>query len=293
MGGEPSRGHVRVGAYSEGMGPVALTLSPSRASDFQQCPLQYRLRAIDRLPEPPSAAATRGTLVHGVLEDLFDRPAHERTLKTARDHVPTVWQRMVDRDAAVVDLLSADGITLDAWLETAHALVGAYFRLEDPRRLEPAHREHLVQFDHAAGVTLKGFIDRLDIAPDGRMRVVDYKTGRSPKPGYESGALFQMRFYAYMLWRLHGQIPARLQILYLGNEETLIHDPTEAELLATERKIVAIWSAITSAVQQGHFPPKRSALCGWCNFQSLCPEFGGTPPAMPEISLPVIPKQVT
>ncbi|MFE3491290.1 PD-(D/E)XK nuclease family protein, partial [Streptomyces griseus] len=39
------------------------SLSPSRASDFMQCPLLYRFRVIDKLPEKPSEAATRGTLV--------------------------------------------------------------------------------------------------------------------------------------------------------------------------------------------------------------------------------------
>lgn len=266
---------------------MTLTLSPSRASDFEQCPLLYRLRTIDRLPEPPSSAATRGTLVHAVLEDLFDMPAPERTLAAARDHLPTVWERMIARDPAVNDVLAADGITLELWLDTANALISSYFQLEDPRRLEPAHREHLVQLPHESGVTLKGFIDRLDIAPDGRMRVVDYKTGKSPKPGYESKALFQMRFYAFLLWRLHGQMPTRLQILYLGDGRVLVDDPSERDLLLTERKILAIWSGIRTAVDMGDFAPKRGPLCAWCNFQPLCPAFGGTPPQLPAVMLPL------
>src|SRR6266487_6995259 len=57
----------------------ARSLSPSRAADFLTCPLLYRFRVIDRLPEPPSAAAARGTLVHAVLERLFDVPAPARS----------------------------------------------------------------------------------------------------------------------------------------------------------------------------------------------------------------------
>ena len=38
------------------------------------CPLLYRFRVIDRLPAPPSHAAARGTLVHAVLERLFEIP---------------------------------------------------------------------------------------------------------------------------------------------------------------------------------------------------------------------------
>ena len=50
-------------------------LSPSRAADFKQCPLLYRFRAIDRLPEAASAAQLRGSVVHAALEQLYGLPA--------------------------------------------------------------------------------------------------------------------------------------------------------------------------------------------------------------------------
>src|SRR5258708_36456958 len=71
------------------------SLSPSRASDFMRCPLLYRLRVIDRLPEKPSEAATRGTVVHAVLERLFDAPAADRTAERARSMVAGEWERLL------------------------------------------------------------------------------------------------------------------------------------------------------------------------------------------------------
>jgi putative RecB family exonuclease len=68
-------------------------LSPSRASDFMTCPLLYRFRVIDRLPEPPTEATARGTLVHAVLEKLFDHPAGERTPDAAREMLSPEWDR--------------------------------------------------------------------------------------------------------------------------------------------------------------------------------------------------------
>src|ERR1700746_3512331 len=75
--------------------PRHRSLSPSRSGDFLTCPLLYRFRVIDRLPEPPSPAAARGTLVHAVLEHLFDRPAAERTPQLARSLAGPEWDRLV------------------------------------------------------------------------------------------------------------------------------------------------------------------------------------------------------
>ena len=114
------------------------------------------------------------------------------------------------------------------------------------------------------------------------MRVVDYKTGRSPSPGFEARAMFQMRFYALVLWRIHGRVPRMLQLLYLGNGEVLRYEPDEADLLATERKVEALWQAIQRATDAGDWRPSTSKLCDWCSYKdTLCPAWGGTPPPLP------------
>src|ERR1700733_14220618 len=76
-------------------------LSPSRASDFMTCPLLYRFRVIDRIPEPPTPATARGTLVHAVLERLLGRPAAERVPAVAADMVEPEWARLRDEDAGL------------------------------------------------------------------------------------------------------------------------------------------------------------------------------------------------
>ncbi|MCU1433092.1 MAG: RecB family exonuclease-like protein [Actinotalea sp.] len=252
-------------------------LSPSRANDYLQCPLLFRFRVVDRLPEPPSAAAVRGSLVHAVLERLFDAPAGRRDLAAAQALVPPSWEAMVAERPDCADVL-ADGTELADWYGQAGALLETYFTLEDPNRLQPADRELAVQVDLEDGLQLRGIVDRVDVAPDGAIRVVDYKTGKSPRPGYESGALFQMRFYALVLSRLRGRVPAMLQLVYLGDGTLLRHVPQEGEIELTERRVRAIWAGIRSAAEQGTWTPRPSALCGWCAHQALCPSFGGTPP---------------
>ena len=255
-------------------------LSPSRANDFMQCPLLFRFRVVDRLPEPPSEAAARGTLVHAVLERLYDVPAAERTETLARSMLPQEWDRLQAAEPRYAELFTSDD-AVSTWLDGAGTLVGTYFTLEDPTRLEPRERELFVESTLDGGPLLRGIVDRLDVAPNGAVRVVDYKTGRSPRAGYEGGALFQMRFYALVLWRSTGTVPRMLQLVYLGDGQVLRHEPREAELVTTERRVRFLWDSIRSTARSGDWKPRTSALCGWCAHRSLCPAFGGTPPEVP------------
>jgi putative RecB family exonuclease len=258
----------------------SVALSPSRAGDFMTCPLLYRFRVIDKIPEPPTQATARGTLVHAVLERLFDRPAAERTPDAARELVVPEWDRLA---AANPDLtgLFPDEKEREAWLTEVGAAIDGYFVLEDPRRLEPAEREWYVETVLDSGLRLRGYVDRLDVAPTGEIRVVDYKTGKVPREAYEASALFQMKFYALVIWRLRGVIPRVLQLMYLSDGEVLRYSPDEADLRATERKLQALWQAIERARASGDWRPHPSRLCDWCRHKSLCPEFGGTLPPLP------------
>ncbi|WP_406114371.1 RecB family exonuclease [Kitasatospora purpeofusca] len=259
-------------------------LSPSRAGDFLTCPLLYRLRVIDRLPEPPSSAATRGTLVHAVLERLFDSPAADRTPEQALGLLRPQWERLLGERPELAGLFpeDPDGAALTRWLGDAEKLVAQWFRLEDPTQLHPVERELYVETALESGLLLRGYIDRVDVAPTGEVRLVDYKTGRAPSRDFEGRAMFQMKFYALVVWRWKGVLPRRLQLVYLGGGGDVVsYDPDEADLLAVERKLLALWERIGLAVATGDFPATRNRLCDWCDHRASCPEFGGTPPPYP------------
>ena len=268
----------------DGLPPVVLgSLSPSRAADFKSCPLLYRFRCVDRLPEEPSAAAVRGTLVHSVLESLFDLPAAQRTLEAAQAMLPEAWARVRAAEPGVDALFPADsdGTAFAEWIASAGSLLGNYFALEDPGRLEPAAREERVEVV-VDGVRLRGIVDRIDVSPAGDLRVVDYKTGASPRVAFEGKALFQMKFYALVLWRTRGVVPRQLRLMYLADTDTLSYAPDADELVRFERTLMAIWAAVQRAMQTGDFRPNPSRLCDWCDFQAHCPAFGGTPPPFPQ-----------
>ena len=287
------------------------SLSPSRASDFKTCPLLYRFRSIDRLPETPTRDATRGTVVHAVLEHLYDLPAADRTLERAQAAVLPEWLALLaerpelaqlfpeaERPEPTGDGVLEDGVSaadgpvpqvsadgeLGQWLESARRLVANYFALEDPRLLEPEAREQLVEVV-LDGLRLRGYIDRLDVSPAGDLRIVDYKTGSIPREAFEAKALFQMKFYALVLWRTRGVVPRQLRLLYLADTDSLSYQPDVQELARFEKTVQAIWKAIATASLTGDFRASPSRLCGWCSHQHLCPAKGGTPPPFPADAL--------
>ena len=244
-------------------------LSPSRAADFKQCPLLYRFRVVDRLPEQRSAAQVRGIVVHAVLERLFALPAPERVPVRAHGLLAEVVAELTPEDRALLD--EAD----------AARLVDAYFAMEDPTRLSPQACEVFLEAELESGVGLRGYVDRLDVNAAGELRIVDYKTGAAPRAVFEARALFQLKFYALVLLRSRGVLPRQLRLMYLGDGESLSHRPGHEELERFERTLVALWRAVQRAAPTGDFRPSPGRLCSWCSHQAFCPAFGGTPPPYP------------
>ena len=257
--------------------PRPLALSPSRASDYKRCPLQYRFRAIDRLPEPSTEAQVKGTLVHAVLEEMFSWPREERTYPATVKRLKPTWEQMRIDDPTCAEPVEDDY----QLLVDARTLLRGYFTMENPLGFDAHAQEMPVDFTLPNGVPVRGFIDRVDIAQTGEVRVVDYKTGKKPLPRYSQDAQFQMRFYALVYWRLFGIVPTQLKLMYLKVMDSMILTPSREELEYFERDLAELWWKIEADGKAGSFRPQQSKLCGWCAFQSLCPAFGGTPPEYP------------
>lgn len=252
--------------------PLPTSLSPSKVSSFTDCALAFRFSAIDHLPEPPSIAATRGTLVHAALERLFVLPAAERTQEAA--HACLAEAREALRDDPEFAELGLDEEAEATFAKEAAVLVDKYFRLEDPTAITPIGIELKLQVE-VGGVVLRGIIDRLELDADGELVVTDYKTGRAPGERQEQQRLAGVAFYSLLCERLFGRRPARVQLLYLADPVAIISTPTDQSTRGVERKLGAIWTAVERACEREDFRPNPSRLCDWCGFKAYCPSFGG------------------
>jgi putative RecB family exonuclease len=249
------------------------TLSPSKVVSFRDCALAFKYSVIDRLPEPPSEPACKGTLVHKALELLYARPPEDRTIANA----------LLDLEVAKLDVMgSPEYVAMElvdeaAFYASAATLVKRYFQLEDPTKIRPIGLELLLTapLGEHAKVRLRGIIDRLELDDDGGLVVTDYKTGRVPGERQEQGRLTGVHFYSYLCESLFGRRPSRIQLLYLGEPVAIVATPSEQSTRGLEKKVGAIWSAIERACERDDFRPKPGALCSWCAYKEICPAFGG------------------
>ena len=244
-----------------------LRLSPSAVSEYENCPQLYKYRKIEKLPEPPSLDAERGTLVHTILQDLFEFPSAQRLPQTAIDLLPSRWSAQLEGKPELKDMVTNE----KEWLDRATSLLTTYFTLENPSTFEATHREMHLENDFDTDVYLHGYVDRLDIAPTGEVRIVDYKTGKSPKPGWEEKALFQLRVYALLYWKATGVLPQLLQLIYLGDGRVVKSNPTMKDIESAEKVLHRVAKDIFISIQKDYWPPKPSRLCDWCFFKSICP----------------------
>ncbi len=242
-------------------------LSPSGAGTFEQCPRRWRMRYVDRLPDPPGEAALAGSFAHRVLELFMQRAPEDRTVEAAkviaRDEWPDV-EADPDFVALGYDADAAKQFRWKSWL----AIEGLW-ALEDPKTVEVRATEQDLEVE-LGGVPFRGIVDRLDEEGDGLI-VTDYKSGKAPSPRYRRGRLDQVLLYAAAVQAATGEMPVRARLLYLGQRPVGI-DVNQGEIDTVVEKLAGTWSAINTACADDSFEPRTGPLCGWCPYVDRCPE---------------------
>jgi len=258
------------------------TLSPSKVSTFTDCPLAFRFSIIDRLPEPPSAPAIKGTLVHAALESLFWRyPAGARSRPAALGELTSAWSRLqADPEFAALELGQGEA---EDFVADAELLVRNYFELEDPDAVRTVGVELGLEAE-LGGMRLRGIIDRLDLDDNGDLVVVDYKSGRAPSVRFERSRLSGVHIYSLLCERVLGRVPVAVRLLHLRDPVAITAVPTEQSVRGQRQRTAAVWAAIERACERDDFRPRPGPLCDYCNFQALCPAFGGSLPVVAEAS---------
>jgi putative RecB family exonuclease len=253
--------------------PLPGSLSPSKIASFKDCALAFRLSVIDRVPEPPSPHAAKGTLVHRALELLmWEEEGPDRTEAAALSKLERAVPEVLDGEEYAA--LPWPPGEREEFVADAAELVRNYFRLEDPRSVQVIGTE--LRMSVAVGsLRLSGIIDRLELDRDGELVVTDYKTGKAPSADFEQRRLGGVHFYAFLCEQVLGRRPVRIQLLHLREPIAISTTPSDQSIRGLQVQAGAIWSAMEQACEREDFRPKPGRLCDYCSYHDLCPAVGG------------------
>ncbi len=268
--------------------PLPTSLSPSKVSSFKDCALAFRLSAIDRLREPPSLYAAKGSLVHRALQLLmWEEDPLARTVDAALEKLDRATPEILEGDEYAG--LHLDGAERSEFLDDAAQLIRNYFALENPANVHVIGTELRLSVE-VGSLKLSGIIDRLELDDSGDLVVTDYKTGRAPTVAYEQARLGGVHFYALLCEQVLGRRPARVQLLHLREPIAISTIPSDQSIRGLRQQTLAIWAAVEQACAREDFRPRPGRLCAYCGYHEYCPAVGGDlarlsgPEPIPEVA---------
>jgi len=259
--------------------------SHSRLNTFEKCPLQYRYRYLDKIKrETQSIEAFLGKRVHETLERLYRDLLASRT--PSLDELLALYHKSWNENFSdKVTIVKAD-FGPDHYRDIGVACVTKFYRSEHPfddgTTLGLEERVTLA-LDEEGRYQLQGYIDRLVRQDGGVLEIHDYKTSSGWLPR-ESDLRKDRQLTIYRMAvakRFPEAREIRLVWHYLVSGQTFRSDRTPDEIERQRRQMIGLIDTIEAAKE---YPARVSALCDWCEYRDICPEFAAPdPPAKPKV----------
>jgi len=257
---------------------------PTQLQTYQQCPRKYfysRDKDIRAKYAKASPAMHLGNAVHDALQMFFDIgkvPMADRTYDRLCGLFREAWagrglfaRNLYKQTEAREQAFAKDRESEKAWGEKGLNILYRFFQTADVKAV-PLTAEQFHETLLAEDVILGGKIDRIDRLPDGRLVVLDYKTGKPPlKKDEESLAKDDIQLAAYAVLvtkKFRGKV-ARCDYLFLDHELRLGYEPTDELLAVKEAEITALCRKILG---DETWEPTPNNLCPWCEYKTICPK---------------------
>jgi len=264
--------------------PQKFSFSQLRA--FESCPWQYRYAFVLSIPIKGKAVFSFGQTIHSTLQKFFqaiiDRTAVKQQDLFGQKVTTKKGEKFKAKDVVALDELLRiyEESWINDWYESkkqkeeyykkgALVLKNLYKSWEKdlpiPRSLEEWFNLKLV--DDGQVYTLAGRIDRIDEGPDGKVEIIDYKTGAAK---YEEKMTAedkeQLLIYQLAAREVFGSKISGLTFHYVEDDHKVTFLGTDKELAKTREKAIKV----IKEIKKGQFMPKPGPLCKFCDFREIC-----------------------
>jgi len=236
-----------------------IALSVSKAKTFDECKAKYKYTYIQKLPRKEWDFHVFGQFVHEILE---------RYHKVDSDQI--------DPDTIMTNcfqesLKSFDGKLSQAQKNEAFEIIKKYLvkiksPVESPVNVVNVEKSFFI--DVGGSVLLNGFIDRVQIDPDGIVHVADYKTTKNKK--YVND-FFQLLTYAFVLMTEDDSLnKVRASYILVRHDfEYITKEFHRDEVMGVSKKFIDFASQIR---EEKLWEPSPRFLCKFCDHLDICKE---------------------
>jgi putative RecB family exonuclease len=252
--------------------------SHSKLGTFEQCPLKYKFRYIDKIiPEiEKSIEAHLGDIIHLTLEWLYRQvnlgkipPLDEVIIYYIKN-----WEEKYKPEILIIK----EGLTTKDYLNQGVQFLIDYYNTNKPfddNTLE-VEKEIVMNLDKEEGFKIWGFIDRIvHNIESGEYEIHDYKTNSTAPSKDHVEKDRQLALYSIAIKEIYGRDKDVLLVWhYLAHNKRITSKRTNDQLEELKRETIEL---IRKIEDTKIFPHNKSALCPWCRYKNFCPAWGGDP----------------
>ena len=248
--------------------------SHSRISTFEQCPLRFKFEYIDEAETDveTTAEAFLGSRVHETLEKLYKdlKFQKQNTLQELLHFYNDEWAKSWNENIRIVKA---------QYQEDNFRKMGEQFITDHYNRHQPFNQaktiglemQIILNLDVEGKYVLQGYIDRLSSPSDGVYEIHDYKTSNSLPTQDHADTDRQLALYSMAVREMFKDCKQIVLIWhYLAFDKEIRSDRSEEQLEELKKEVIEAIKQIESTTE---FKPQESALCGWCDYRTICPRF--------------------
>ena len=247
--------------------------SPSRINTFDGCKLKYKYQYIDKLKSDLTTIERfMGSIVHEVLEEFYKlvKGGSVKPLEWVLDKYKEVWQKNYTESIKIVkEELSVK----DYYNKGKQCLIDYYEKYKPFDQTKIVDTEHLVSFNvkfNESERQFRGVLDRLDWNDkEDIFEIHDYKVTNTLMIQEKADSDWQLGLYHIALKEKWPEIE-KVKLVWhslLFNKE-IISFRTKEQIEQLKGRVVERVKEIEDCDK---FPPEKSVLCDWCDFQNICP----------------------